>query len=69
MKRGLALAEAEIEKVRRPMLIAIGEEGEKPLIGYTALEVSGFKVNPVAGELEKVPAIEYSENGMPLEQG
>lgn len=61
VKRGLALAEVEIEGVKRPVLIAIGEEGERPLIGYTTLEVLGFKVNPVTGELERAPAIEYSD--------
>jgi predicted aspartyl protease len=61
IKRGLALAEVEIEGVRRPVLIAIGGEEEKPVIGYTTLEVLGFKVNPITGKLEKTIAIEYSE--------
>ena len=59
IQRGLALAEVEIERVRRPVLIAIGGEGEKPLIGYTTLEVLGFKVNPITGRLERAIAIEY----------
>lgn len=58
IKRGLVLAELEIEGVRRPVLIAVGED-EKPLIGYTALEHLGFKVNPVSRKLEKTAAIEY----------
>jgi len=33
-------------KVRRPVLIAIGKE-ERSIIGYTTLELLGFKVNPV----------------------
>lgn len=57
VKRGLALAEVELEGVRRPVLIAIG--GERPLIGYTTLEVLGFKVNPITGKLERAIAIEY----------
>ena len=48
------------------MLIAIGEEGERPLIGYTALEVLGFKVNQVTGELGKASTIEYSGIAKPL---
>jgi len=58
IKRALALAEVEIEGVRRPVLVALGEE-EAPLIGYTTLEVLGFKVNPVTGKLERTVAIEY----------
>lgn len=61
IKRALALAEVEIEGVRRPVLVALGEEGETPLIGYTTLEVLGFKVNPVTGKLERTVAIEYGE--------
>ncbi|MFQ6092870.1 MAG: aspartyl protease family protein [bacterium] len=57
--RGLALMEVEMEGVRRPVLIAIGGEEEKPLIGYTTLEVLGFKVNPITRKLEKTIAIEY----------
>ncbi len=59
VKRGLALAEVEIEEVKRPVLIAIGGEREEPLIGYTTLEILGFKVNPITGKLERTIAIEY----------
>ncbi|MBI2908932.1 MAG: retroviral-like aspartic protease family protein [Chloroflexi bacterium] len=58
--RKLALAEIEIGDVRRPVLVAIGQE-EKPLIGYTALESLGFKVNPITRKLEKAIPIEYPE--------
>ena len=61
LKRGLALTEVEIEGVRRPVLVAIGGEGERALLGYTTLEILGFKVNPVTGKLEKTVAIEYLE--------
>jgi len=57
--RRLALAEVEISGVRRPVLVAIGGEGEPALVGYTTLEVLGFKVNPVTGRLERTAAIEY----------
>lgn len=59
VKRGLALAEVEIEGVRRPMLIAIPENEERPLVGYTTLEILGFKINPITRKLEKSFAIEY----------
>ena len=54
------LAEVEIEEVGRPVLVAIVEE-EKPLIGYTTLELLGFKVNPITGKLERAMPIEYRE--------
>ena len=57
--RCLALAEVEIEGVRRPVLVAIGGDDETPLLGYTTLEALGFKVNPVTRKLEKAMAIEY----------
>lgn len=53
IKRRLALAEVEIESVRRPVLVAIGKKSERVLLGYTTLEILGFKVNPVTGRLEK----------------
>jgi len=59
IKRGLALGEVEIEGVRRPVLIAIGGEEERPLVGYATLELLSFKVNPVTGKLKKTIAIEY----------
>lgn len=59
IKRKLSLAEIEIEEVRRPVLVAIGEEEERPVVGYTALELLGFKVNPLTGKLEKAIPIEY----------
>jgi clan AA aspartic protease len=61
IKRGLAPAEVEIEGVRRPMLVTLGREGEKPVIGYTTLEILGFKINPITGKLERTVAIEYLE--------
>lgn len=59
--RRLALAEIEIEieGVRRPVLLAVAENGETPLLGYTTLEALGFKVNPHTRKLEKAIAIEY----------
>lgn len=59
IRRELTLGEAEIEDVRRPVLIAIGEDEERPIIGYTTLELLGFKVNPITGKLQKTLAIEY----------
>lgn len=59
ISRGLALAEVEVEGIRRPMLVALGAEGEAPLLGYTTLELLGFKVNPITRKLEQTNAIEY----------
>ena len=57
--RQLALAEVEIEDVRRPVLVALADDGEQPLVGYTTLEALGFKVDTVKHVLERTPAIEY----------
>ena len=57
--RRLALAEVEIEDVRRPVLVALSEDGEQPLVGYTTLEALGFKVDTVRHVLERTTAIEY----------
>ncbi len=57
--RQLALAEVEVEEVRMPVLVAISDGTETPLLGLTTLEILGFKVNPVTRSLEKTPAIEY----------
>lgn len=61
VERKLALAELEIEGIKRPVLVSLSEDGEKSLLGYTTLEVLGFKVNPLTRKLEKTFAIEYSE--------
>ena len=57
--RRLALTDVEINGVRRPVLVAVAEDSESPLVGYTTLETLGFKVNPVTHALEPTPAIEY----------
>ncbi len=57
--RRLALAEVEIDGMRRPVLVSIGEDGERALVGHTTLESLGFKVNPITHALESTPAIEY----------
>ena len=57
--RELALADVEIGGIRRPVLVAAGGAGERPLVGYTTLETLGFKVNTVAHTLEPAPPIEY----------
>ena len=61
VKRGLALAQVEIGEVRRPGLIAIGEEEDKPVVGHATLEILGFKLSPISGKLERSIAIEYRE--------
>ncbi len=50
IRRKLVQAEIETEGIKRPVLVVIGEE-ENPLIRYTALELLGFKVNPVTRKL------------------
>ena len=57
--RRLALANAQLEGVRRPVLVTLAEDGAEPLIGVTTLENLGFKVDPIAERLEPRTAIEY----------
>ena len=57
--RPIAVADVEIEGIRRPALIALSENGEQPLVGYTTLEILGFKVDAVAHQLERRTPIEY----------
>lgn len=59
----LALAEAEIEGVRRSILVTLGPEGDRPRIGYTTLAQLGLKVNPTTKRLEKTTPIEYGQRG------
>jgi predicted aspartyl protease len=56
--RKLAIAEVEVEGSRKPIPVTIGGEGERKLLGYTTLEILGFKVNPVTGKIEKAIAVE-----------
>ena len=56
--RQLALANAEMEGVRSPILVTLAEDADLPLIGVTTLEILGFKVDPVAERLEPRTAIE-----------
>ena len=65
-RRQLALAEVEIDGVRRPVLVSAGGDREQPLVGYTTLETLGFKVNTIAHRLEPIPAIEYAEGRLDL---
>jgi len=58
-KRKLGMAEVQIEGIKRQVPVTVGEEGERPFIGYTALEILGFRVNPVTRKLKRVRPIEY----------
>jgi aspartyl protease family protein len=57
--RKLGLAEIQIADVRRPVLLAVSANGEKPVLGYTSLENLGFKVNPITRLLERARPIEF----------
>ena len=59
IQRSVCNAEAEIEGVKDLIPITLGDEGEEPLIGYTTLEILGFKVNPITQKLEPTVPIEY----------
>lgn len=57
--RVLTEAKIEFDGIKRTVPVAIGPENEEPLLGYTALEILGFKVDPVTKKLERSAAIEY----------
>jgi len=57
--RRIAVADVRIENVRGPTIVAVGEQDEQPLLGYTTLELLGFKVDTVAHRLERRTPIEY----------
>ena len=57
--RSLALANAQLEGIRRPVLVTLAEDGALPLIGVTTLEYLGFKVDTITERLEPRTAIEY----------
>lgn len=61
-ERDLCFAEAELDGTMDLIPISVGPERETPLIGYTALEILGFKINPVTRRLEPTPPIEYWRN-------
>ena len=42
----LTRAEAELEGIKRTISLTIGREGKRPLLGYTASEVSALKSIP-----------------------
>jgi predicted aspartyl protease len=39
--------------------VTVASEDEPAVIGYTALEILGFKVDPLRRKLEKTHPIEY----------
>jgi len=59
VERGLCYAEVEVDGVRDLIPVALSGEGEAPLVGYTTLEILGFKINPVTASLERTLPIEY----------
>jgi len=59
LPRKLGLGEIQIADVRRPVLVAVGSDGEKPVLGYTTLENLSFKVNPITRRLQCARPIEF----------
>lgn len=59
VRRKLGHATVEIEGERDLVPVTVADDGEEPLIGYTTLEILGFKVNPLTRALERARPIEY----------
>ena len=59
ISRQAGTLDAEIKGVRDTIPVVIGEDDEPAVIGYTTLEILGFKINPVTRELEPTHALDY----------
>ena len=59
VSRQLGSLEVEIASQKDVVPVTVGEDGEADFVGYTTLEILGFKVDPVARKLEPSPPIEY----------
>ena len=59
IERDLGYVEIELEGVRDIVPVTLASEDEPTVIGYTALEILGFKVDPLRRKLEKTHPIEY----------
>ena len=57
--RQLGSLDVEIGSQRDTVPVTIGEDGGADVVGYTTLEILGFKVDPVTRKLEPSPPIEY----------
>ena len=57
--RSVGYANIKVEGVRRLVPVAFGEDNEPSILGFTALEILGLKVNPATRRLEKSIPIEY----------
>ena len=58
VRRQLGSLEIEIGSQRDVVPVTIGEDGGADVVGYTTLEILGFKVDPVTRKLESSPPIE-----------
>jgi len=59
VSRSAGTLEGELEGVKDLIPVVIGEDHEPAVIGYTTLEILGFKVNPITEKLESTHAVEY----------
>jgi predicted aspartyl protease len=59
VSRSAGTLESELEGVKDVIPVVIGEDHEPAVIGYTTLEILGFKVNPITEKLESTHTVEY----------
>ena len=57
--RRLAIADAQLEGVRSPVLVTLAEDGAEPLIGRDDAPRTSDSKSPIAERLEPRTAIEY----------
>lgn len=61
---GVALIEVQGQQPPGPIPVIFGEEDDSPVLGVTALESMGLKVDPSAGKLVKTELLMMSMTGV-----
>jgi len=57
LRRRVGYVEIEVEGRKAPVPVAFAEDGERPLLGATALEILGLSVDPQKRRLVPAPAL------------
>ena len=58
LRRRVGYVEVEVEGRKAPVPVAFAEDGERALLGATALEILGFTVDPQKRRLVPAPALD-----------
>ena len=58
LRRRVGYVEIEVEGRKAPVPVAFADDGERPLLGATALEILGFSVDTQKRRLVPAPALD-----------